>query len=144
MKRIFMVCLTTLILFVAVNATAVEWVAADQKTIGWDPVLTLATGETIPAGDAIVYHVYIKRAGQAEKSMVASNLATTQYTITLDQEGRFFIGIQAVRVYTVDGQDLTSESEIAWSDIPENCGAGGDFGIFYLIPPSDVVGISKN
>jgi len=143
MKRIFLFFLMLSVLFVAGNAMAVEWVAADQKTIGWDPVSTLATGETIPAGDAIVYRVYIKRDGQAEGTMIANSVTATQYTLTLDQEGRFFVGIQSVRVYTVDGQDLMSESEIAWSDIPANCN-GNDFGIVYLIPPADVGGIGAN
>lgn len=142
MKRILFVILATLIGLIAGHAFAIEWHIANQKTIAWDPVTTLTDGTSLPAGDSVLYRIWIKRDGQINESVIADNVDMTQYTLTLDQEGRFFVGIQAIRVYTIDGQDLISESEIAWSDIPENCANSNDFGVVYLISPAKAGGLA--
>lgn len=144
MKHLISIFMVFGFLFVFSPVLAVDWIVADQKTIAWGAVSTLVTGEPLPASDSILYRVHLKRDGQTEENLVAEDLTDTRYILILDQEGRFFVGVQAVRVYTIDGQELRSESEIAWSDIPINCRNEMAFGLVYLIPPANVAGLTTD
>ena len=80
-----------MIFFVAVPAAhALNWHTANQATVAWDPVTTLADGSAIPAGSTIEYTVYLANSitdpGKTNPSEIAT-VAATEYTITLNTEG---------------------------------------------------------
>jgi len=122
---IYAVMLTT---FTASAAT--EWHTANQTTIAWDQEYTVED-VTIPT-DEVTWDVFIANAttDPDKTNPVKVGTATEQqYTITLNTEGKYIVGVQTVR--TVDGKILKS-STITWSDSETN-----PFGIKYFVIPDD-------
>ena len=131
-----------LIFFVAVPAAhALNWHTANQATVAWDATTTLADGTPIPAGDAVEYTVYLANAitdpGKINPSEIAT-VATTEYTITLNAEGSFYVGLQSIRL--VDSVEV-SASAIIWSDDPAVVQGGATFGIRYFLSPAAPSGL---
>jgi len=131
-----------LIFFVAVPAAhALNWHTANQATVAWDATTTLADGTPIPAGSTIEYTVYLANAitdpGKINPSEIAT-VATTEYTITLNAEGSFYVGLQSIRL--VDSVEV-SASAIIWSDDPAVVQGGATFGIRYFLSPAAPSGL---
>jgi hypothetical protein len=123
------------------NAYGQEWHAANQATVAWDAVTLLANGNPVPPGDVIDYKIYLANAvtdpDKATPALIQEGIAETQYTITLNAEGKYFVGFQAAR--KVEGVEV-GVSGITWSDDPEE--APIPFGLLYYAPPADVTGLS--
>lgn len=108
-KKIAIFGIPFFVVFSTVAFSATEWHTANQTTIGW----TQDPGNINPS--EIKFNIYLANAitDPAKSSPVkVGSVSTKEYTITLNTEGRFFVGVAAFR--TVDGVDL--ESNIAWSD----------------------------
>ena len=114
MKKLIIIAL---ILSVAFAVGAVEWRTANQTTIGWDAVTLLDDGSALPAGTTIQYRVYMSNSITDPTKANPVTLTTTdqlEYTITLNAEGKFYVGVSAVRF---DGTEEVDESAINWSDV---------------------------
>lgn len=137
MKKIkSMLVLLVVLLFSASYVSAdVNWHLANQTTVGWDAVTTLSDGTPVPA-EQISYKVYIaKLADKSDKVVAGDAVVNNQYTITLNSEGKWYVGVSTVR--TVNGVVIES-SRIAWSDVPTDCENGETFGIMLYLGPANV------
>ena len=92
--------------------------------VAWDPV-------TVPSG-TVSYKLYTKPATGGTETLHSTVTGTTA-TITFAQEGRYLLGVQAVR--TVPNV-APMESTISWSDNPAVVQGGVTFGAQYYVPPA--------
>jgi hypothetical protein len=136
MKTLFISIVAVLIVAVfAIDSNAIDWKKTNQATVAWDAVSVLGDGTALPAGDVVKYRVYLANEKTDPDKANPSKLGETdllQYTITLNTEGRFWVGVQSVR-YDSAGVEL-EVSDINWSD------TNGEytpvpFGIFHHVPP---------
>lgn len=137
MKRLIVV-LAIALLFVCSTVGAVEWKKTNQATVAWDAVTTLVDGSAIPAGDVLKYRVYLANAQTDPDKANPALLGETdqlEYLITLNTEGRYWVGVQTVR-YDSAGVEL-EVSTINWSDVNGEY-TPNPFGIFHHLPPGQV------
>ena len=120
-------------------AAAVTWLGANQATIAWEAVTTLSDGTPLPAGDALSYRVFTKMLPSAAE-VVAGDTTQTQYTLTFSAEGRYVVGIQAIRVPA--GTTSEQKSPITWSDSTDVVAVPDPFGIEYFVSPSAIKGLT--
>lgn len=120
MKKVFAVLAFALVVMVGV-AMAAEWHVANQTTIAWDAVTTSADGTVTFGAGEITYNVYLANAvtdPTKQNPSKIGNVSATEYTITLNTEGKFVPGVSAVRTV---GADVIGESGITWlDDYPDN------------------------
>lgn len=142
MKKMLLVIALVL---VAVPAWGQVWTTANEATVSWDAVTKLADGSSIPAVDKVSYNVSIKNKKTGAVIAVA-NTQSTQQTIVFNLEGRYFVGVSAVRaVVGEDGVTVeeTMESEVSWSENPAVCYNGQAFGIRYFVHPGSPQNLRK-
>lgn len=136
-----MVCLITLFAVSVFNVNAQEWKAANQYVANWDAVTTKVDGNPFSSGDVIAYTVFIANAitdqNKTNPVEVGSTEETT-YTLTLNTEGKYFVGVRTDRTL-VDDPDTVLHSAIAWSDDPNY--AATPFGIVSYTPPAAPTGL---
>jgi hypothetical protein len=128
--------------FLSVNVFAMDWTTANQVTIGWDAVTTLADGTPIPETDVIMYEIFVLNTNVSTDKNTAISLgeiAETERLITFANEGKYLFGAKTVR-YDSEG-NLLMESTIAWSDDTLYAANGNSFGVVYYIAPSNPTGI---
>ena len=107
---------------------AQQWTTANQITVVWDAV-------TVPTG-TVTYQVYTKlELGAAGSEVLVKTVTPTQVLITFLVEGRYFIGVKAVR--TVGGVDVGA-TNISWSSDATACLNGVTFGAQYYVPPGPI------
>ena len=124
--------------FVTGAAYGQTWHTANQATMAWDAVTQLSNGDPIPVGDIVKYKVWLKNAVAGGDPTELGEIAELEYTITLNTEGKYFVGVSALR-YSKDNV-LLNESAISWSDMAE-CTAAGPFGIQYFLPLKFPIGL---
>jgi hypothetical protein len=123
---------------------AQEWHTANQITITWDTVTTLANEAPVPESSVVGYRVWLVNAetdpDKLTPAQLPGEISEPTYTITMNTEGRYFVGVQALRM----GQDGTvlGESNIVWTDNPEIVAGGATFGLQHYIPPAHPKGVS--
>ena len=123
MKKLLLIAF--LVFGLAFVVSAQVWHPVNQVTVGWDAA-NLATS----------YKVFIKAVdGTIEKEVGAT--ADLTCTVTFQDEGRYFLGVQSVR--EVDGEIF--HSEISWSDNPEVCSGSQSFGAIYYELPDGAMGL---
>jgi len=140
MKKIksILVFLIVLLFTAAPVFADVNWHLANQTTVGWDAVTTLSDGTTVPS-EQVSYKVYIaKLVDKTDMVEVGNAIVDVEFTVTLNSEGKWFVGVKAVR--TIDGVNIDS-SRIAWSDMPLDCENGTTFGIMLYLGPANVTGL---
>lgn len=129
------------VLMLPVLALAQTWYTANQATIGWDAVTKMGDGTTsIPTGDAVKYQVYTKNAA-GTIAPVGGEITAIQQTITFNVEGRYFVGVKAIRYPA--GETVGVSSDVAWSSDPLVCATAGPFGIVYYVKPAGVKGLKS-
>ena len=117
MKKLLLIAF--LVFGLAFVVSAQVWHPVNQVTVGWDAA-NLATS----------YKVFIKAVDGTNIVEVGATSELT-YTITFQNEGRYFLGVQSVR--EVDEEIF--HSVIVWSDNSEVCANGESFGaIYYELP----------
>lgn len=120
----------------AVQVNGQEWHTMNQATIAWDAVTEMQGGELIPETDIVEYKVHLANATTDPDKTNPAEIGTTAettYTITLNTEGKFFVGLQTLRM--TSDRTSVSESVIGWSDDPEIAKDGNIFGLRYFVPP---------
>lgn len=141
MKKLLTLIVLAITLFTAPAAMGqVEWVTANQVTIGWDAANTTESGGTIPATDAISYRVYTKRLPNGEEVVVGETAELT-YTITFTVEGRYIAGVKTLRV--PEGETVIYESPITWSNSEDPVAVPNPFAFVYYESPSAPAGLSR-
>lgn len=115
-----------------------EWITANQVTVVWDPVTKFDNGQPIPADDIIEYIVYLVRSSDIEKvdPVAIWTADSTEYTITLGVEGRWFVGLQTLRKDS--SGTILSRSIVGWSDDPLIVSEGRVFGLCYYLAPAPI------
>lgn len=129
---------TAIVLLVATIAFAQVWYPANQKTIAWDPVTTLADGSPLPAGSSIQYRVFIKPQG-ATTQTEAGVTANTTFTVTLTAEGKYFVGLQTERKDATGA--VVATSPIGWSSDAAIVQGGATFGLTFYQSPKQAGGL---
>jgi hypothetical protein len=133
---------TFLVLFIGIcllvtcstNARSQTYYPVDSLSVAWDVV-------TVPAGSTVDYRVYTRFSTQTPADAVLrSTVSVPAATVSFASEGRYFIGIQAVR--KVSGTEVSS-STVSWSDVSANCQGGVTFGAVYYTAPSAPTGLRK-
>jgi len=136
MKRLFLYFIILALFIAAPAMAATNWVTANQTTVAWDPVTKSADGTVTFGAGEITYSVYLANAiTDPSKSVPVKvrTIAETQTTLTLNVEGKYFVGVSAVR--TVSGS-LIGESGIMWSDM-----VAPSFGIQFFVIPGPPAGL---
>ena len=134
---VFWIIMLTLLCF---GARAMDWTTANQITVAWSPVTTLADGSAIPPGDQILYEVYFvpETGDKSIDRIFIGETNETQYVITFVEEGCYFIGVRSARIRT---SEKISVSGFAWSDDPAAVKNGVTFGVVYFLMPGNVSGM---
>jgi len=125
---IISIIIGVLFICIAIPAWSQTWYPANQKTVAWDAV-------TVPSG-TVTYKVYSKPE-TSETPTLMTTVTTTQATVTFTVEGRYYLGVSAVR--TVSGVEVES-STISWSNVAAVCKNGQTFGIQYITAPNAPTG----
>lgn len=136
-----LITVSIIVLLFAAVATAVEWRVTNQATVSWDPVMTLENGDPLPATDSIKYKVYLSNAATdpgKTNPVLLGETDQTQYTLTLNTEGKFIVGVTAVR-YNESAEEV-GESEINWSDV-NGAATPNPFGLLFYHPPASPVNL---
>lgn len=118
------------------DAYAQEWHIANQITISWDAVTKMEGGAIIPETDIIEYKVHLANAiidPEKTNSVEIGIADECIYTLTLNTEGQYFVGLQTLRMKP--DRTLIAESVIGWSDDPAIVANGAIFGLQYFVPP---------
>ena len=123
MKKLFLIVFLVLGLSFVVSAQV--WHPVNQVTMGWNAA-NLATS----------YKVFIKAVDGTNIVEVGATSELT-YTITFQDEGRYFLGVQSVR--EINGEIF--HSVIAWSDNSEVCFNNEAFGAIYYELPDATTGL---
>ncbi len=141
-KLIVLLIIVLLIPVLGTIAWGQTWFTADKLSVDWGASTTLIDGSPIPTGDVIKYKLYIKDAINplAVEELITSDLTVQTYEVKFTKEGRFFIGVCAVR-YS-GGTTYIGKSVIAWSSDPLYT-LNNPFGGVYYISPSPPTGLRK-
>jgi len=135
-----------LFLVFSIPAFSQEWHTTNQITVIWDASTELEGGLVISETDIIEYRVYLSNAitdPDKTNPVEIDITGDTSYTITLVNEGQYFVGLQTIRTILVGPNDETiiEESYIGWSDDPAIVRDGVTFGIRHFLPPMVPVGL---
>ena len=136
MKKLIFLIIVFIVFLSSLSFAQTNWITANQLTVGWDAVIVLEDGNAIPAGSKVVYEVFTKDWKDSSGTTVQSIGKTedTIYTVTFAQEGRYFIGVKAIRE-DVTNNEVLSESVISWSDNPDYVYEQNIFGSRYFLAP---------
>ena len=135
LKKLSIALVLTLLLTSAAIG-AVTWTVANQSTVQWEKVTLLTDDSPIPTGDTVTYRVFIKKDGTAGDGTQVTETAALEYTITFPYEGRWLVGIQAVRAPEANPTDL-QKSIIVWSDNADPLLVPVPFGFIYYLTPAE-------
>lgn len=138
MKRFLTILAAGLLtLLLTVPALAQTWYPANQKAIAWDPVTTMGGGAPLPAGSTVEYKIWIKGLVQTTPALLGQT-DKTEYTVSFTNEGKYFVGVQTVRL---EAGAIVAESDISWSDMADRVANQQIFGIQYYQAPGHAGGI---
>jgi len=118
MKKILLSLLIVTFLGMGSAYSLDNWKDTNQVTIAWDQVTTLSDNSMLPAGHSLKYKIYLANAVTDPDKTNPAELGETDqlnYTITLNVEGKYLVGVSTTR-YDETGAFL-NESEINWSDV---------------------------
>jgi hypothetical protein len=119
---------------------------ANEKTIAWDAVTTVvdADGNDFPisATDVIKYKVLLASydGSQIGTPQVLGITTNTNYVVTLSDEGKYVVGVSALRYLSPSDEESISESTITWSHLPEGV-EGEPFGLVLFYPLKFPIGL---
>lgn len=127
--------LTIFLCLCASVASAQTWVTANQLTVGWDAVAPLQPTDTVK------YQVYLRQGTSGDGTAYGAETLATQQLITFTEEGRYFIGVRAVRYPLGETVGIPSPT-ISWSNVAEVT-QSGPFGAVYFVSPNAPVGLRR-
>lgn len=128
-------------LCICVNAYAIDWYSTNQATVEWDYESTWAEWVNSGVNNKVKFNLYLKNSTDGTPVILTPDpISEVMYTVTLRDEGKYFIGVSAVKML---GNEVVSESEISWSDVPEVCASLKDFGIKYFTQLNQPLGLRR-
>jgi len=130
MLEVVIIITLAVLLVVIGSVEAQTWITANQATIGWDASTTLTSGAAVPPADLVKYQAWTKRGADAPVK-VGSEITALQTTITFSAEGRYLMGVQAIRYPA--GETVGQPSTITWSDSTDVVAVPSRFGIVYFL-----------
>jgi hypothetical protein len=133
LKSLVAILIITLLLVPC--ASSVEWKATNQATVAWDAVTTIEGGDPLPANNTVKYRVYLSNAITDPDKANPALLGETdqlQYVLTLNSEGKYFVGVQSVRY---DNAVEVSVSSVNWSNV-NGAATPNPFGLVHYAPPA--------
>jgi len=133
--KIFVLLIAALFFVVPNGFAQDEWHPPTSALVGWDEVTTLSDGTHIPELDVVFYRTYIRRAEAGEIVVASPEVVDLQYYFTFSGEGRYRVGVQAVREPEGE-EEMEIESAIAWSSDPAACADGIVFGFITYLDPA--------
>jgi len=139
-NNIFRIVIFFIVSFFVLSGSMVhsqEWVTANQSTITWDAVVGSISGTAFPESDIIEYKVYLSNAitdPDKDNLVEVGVTENTTYAVTLNVEGRFFVGLQTIR--KSEEGNILAESIIGWSSDPTITTNGHTFGLQYFLLPA--------
>lgn len=147
MKKILMGIL--MVVFLAAPVLAVDnWYPTDAVQVAWDNVTASVEGDALDPDEKVKYYVYVKNADGSNIHVVGTVVtpdplpAEMTYTVTLENYGKFLIGVSAVVLWVPDGSEH-NETSVSWSDEPLVCQDGVTFGVVRLHSPAAPGGLRK-
>lgn len=142
MRKIVMISsILLLLLSFSAFASDLSWHTANELTLAWSPVTKNNQGESI--SDVIHYEIAIVSASSVDRNkdkVIIGSTEATQHQIEFNEEGRFILGVRAVRI--IEGEAL-STSTWAWSDDPSAAKEGRVFGGQFFFPLASPQGMQK-
>ena len=135
-KLNFSLCFFAFVLICAQFANAVDWLTANQVTLAWNPVISMEGGAAIPEGDVISYEVFsVPEIGDKALDLkLEGETLSTEMTISFIEEGRFYLGVRAVRQKY---DKRVSQSQVIWTDDPGVMKDGEAQGVIFFRAPSE-------
>ncbi len=130
-----------LFLLTCVNGYAIEWYSANQATVEWSYDSSWA--EWVNSGETkqVKFNVYLKKSiDGAPVLLTLDPISDVMFTVTLQDEGKYFIGVTSVKILD---NEVVSESEISWSYTPEVCAGLKDFGVRYFTQLTQPLGLRR-
>lgn len=133
MKKVMLLTVCFVLLCSLVYAQ--EWRPANQSTVTWQPVTMKIDGNPLSSGDVITYTIFVANALDTDKAnaVEVATVTETTYTVTLTEEGKYFVGVRANRAL-VDDPSTVLQSDVAWSD--DTNYASTPFGLQLYLPPA--------
>ena len=116
------------ILILATSVQAQTWWTANQVTVAWDAVAKIQPTDTIK------YQTYYRTDLVSLGTALGGEVEQTQATLTMPTEGKFWLGVETLRYVAGEAIPFRSERK-AWSNIAEDCGPAGPFGVQHFILP---------
>jgi len=133
MKKLFIIAA---IMIFAAPAMAQTWYTANQVTLAWD-----AVPKVLATDQANKYQVYSRNDLVSLGSKIGTEITATQLLISLTVEGRYYLGVKAVRYPA--GETVGIESVgTAWSNVAADTG-GSPFGVMYFVAPGFPGGLRR-
>ena len=132
MRKILMIVISIFIF--AGLSSAESWHTANAINVGWDIV------EKIVDTDIIKYQLYTMSLNDGDISMYGEEVSTNESVIKFSKEGKYYIGVRAVRYPKGELMGINSES-VSWSNDAAVCVDNDIFGVTYYVSPSNVLGI---
>ena len=133
MKRLagVLLGLALLLLLIPAGADALTLYLPNQSTIAWDPVTTFVGGAAIPAGDSVLYDVYLSQDGLTGE--IINRVAACEATMTFPGQSIYFAGVRSVWIPAGSTQEVYST--VTWSNSTDVVAVpGGPFGWVTAIP----------
>jgi hypothetical protein len=135
-KKIAVITFVVYLCLVTAAFAQINWVTANQATVGWDGVDQDVDGDPPPPGTHVEYKVYlVNKITDPDKTnpVEVAQTADNQATLTLSK-GSFIVGLSTVHVDDSTGEVFSESTNFSWSDIPSHCadvdgdGVGDPFG----------------
>lgn len=142
MKKLILVLFLVLL---AVPALGTDWKHTNTVNVGWDPVTTYEDGTPIPVDAVVNYALHTKLLKTGAINNLPGLITGTQGSITFTEEGRYYLGVHAIRLDQAPGEPaptIVAESIIAWSDQAEYCKDGKTFGVMFFKIPKNPAGLN--
>ena len=125
MKRLIIILA---ILLLAAPAMAQSWYTANQVTLAWDAVPKVLTTDS-----ANKYQVYSRNDLVSLGTKVGAEITATQLLISLTVEGRYYLGVKAIRFPAGETTGIPSIGT-AWSNVAADTN-NNPFGVLYFVAP---------
>ena len=92
--------------------------------------------------DTIEYEVFLVKYDEPKENAVSQGITgQLEFVVTIDEEGRYFVGVRVLRTPAGETEVLFSEVT-AWSDVLEYCENGETFGIKFYFAPANTGGLA--
>lgn len=131
------------ILLMAGVCQAQTWHNVNQFTCTWNVVTTDIDGDPLPADGVLHYKLYLANADtdpDKVNPIEVVDVTVLEATITLNTKGRYYIGVQAVWVYT---DNSTLADAINWADKIENQEGYDLWAIRHHVSPKPPKGLAR-